>query len=227
MREIRLATLREILADVDNIRKSQGVYAALVYTLKIIKERLILTNDMIVFAHALKDSLPEVKSVEGLTIIEATVDDLHLFEPVKRPSEIIACRRSLERGETCLIALQDNRLAGCVWFTPVIDLAVNPYYLPLTSDEVYMYNLETLPDFRHQGIGSVLVNRLLQLTRERGYKYVLALVGTDNTVSINFHEKLGYQTVGGLIRVKLFRLIYFQYRPRMSKVRHIVKCLGV
>jgi len=223
----RLAILNEILTDINNIRKSRGIFSALVHMWKFIKAHLFYSKDNILFVRSLEDTLPDVRLVEGLTIREATVDDLHLFQSIKKPSEIMICKRLLEEKAICLIALKDKQLASYVWFASEVDPSVHLLYLPLAQDEGYSFDVYTLPAFRRQGVQSALHLRMFQLLRERGYRRVFTLVEVDNYASLRMDSKL-YQVIGRLIRIKVFRLIYFRYHPKLpGEARHIIKWLGI
>ena len=48
-----------------------------------------------------------------------------------------------------------------------------------------------------QGIGAILLERLIALCEERGFRQMIAVIGEPtNTASIRLHEKFGFQLVG-------------------------------
>jgi ribosomal protein S18 acetylase RimI-like enzyme len=52
--------------------------------------------------------------------------------------------------------------------------------------------ISTLPDCRGQGVGTMLMNRLFELLRERGYKRTSLSVQKNNP-AVRFYERLGYE----------------------------------
>jgi hypothetical protein len=91
----RLAAFNELIAEIGKTRESQGTFPALARVFKIIKAHLFLVSDAILFARSLDDTLPDVQLDDALTIREATMDDLVLFEPTSTPSEMMYIRTEL------------------------------------------------------------------------------------------------------------------------------------
>lgn len=71
-----------------------------------------------------------------------------------------------------------------------------PGYRRTAEDSVYV-------DVAAQGsgIGQALLQALLDAAPERGIQTIIALITSDNTVSLRLHEKLGFTRVGTLERV--------------------------
>ncbi len=63
----------------------------------------------------------------------------------------------------------------------------------------YSKTLETTvylhKDATHRGIGSMMVNHLVDLCREQGYHALIACITEGNEASVKMHEKLGFRQV--------------------------------
>ncbi len=63
----------------------------------------------------------------------------------------------------------------------------------------YSKTLETTvylhKDATHRGIGSLMVNHLVDLCREHGYHALIACITEGNEASVRMHEKLGFRQV--------------------------------
>jgi ribosomal protein S18 acetylase RimI-like enzyme len=57
---------------------------------------------------------------------------------------------------------------------------------------VWIENMGVHPDYRRQGIATILVRRLVQATREKGIEAIFSSVTADNQESIMLHAKLGF-----------------------------------
>jgi len=55
-------------------------------------------------------------------------------------------------------------------------------------------------DYQNMGLGTAMVNHLLDIARKKGVKKVFLLVNTGNTRAIHVYEKCGFQTEGRLIK---------------------------
>lgn len=223
----RLAAFNELIAEIGKTRESQGTFPALARVFKIIKAHLFLVSDAILFARSLDDTLPDVQLDDALTIREATMDDLVLFEPTSTPSEMMYIRTELAGEARCLIALKNGQLASYLWFTPQVVPSVHFLYLPLAPDEVYVYDGVTPPAFRRQGIQRRLHEWMFHLLRESGYRRALTLVGVGNYPSLQMDSTL-YRVIGRIVGIKVFRLMYFRYYPKVSgRPRRVTRWLGI
>jgi phosphinothricin acetyltransferase len=61
------------------------------------------------------------------------------------------------------------------------------------EDSIYVHH-----DFHRQGIGSRLLQALIDAAREEGLRSILANISADQTASIRLHEKFGFQKVAHL-----------------------------
>ncbi len=63
----------------------------------------------------------------------------------------------------------------------------------------YSHSLETTiylhKDATHQGIGSLMVNHLIDLCRAQGFHALIACITEGNEASVRMHERLGFKQV--------------------------------
>ena len=101
---------------------------------------------------------------------------------------------------------QDLNLPYLVAENESQDIVGYAYALPYNVRSGYRYTvLESVylnPDFTGQGIGRMLLERLIMETKERGFKQMLAIItGEPNSPSYMFHKKCGFEEVGHLRNV--------------------------
>ena len=75
---------------------------------------------------------------------------------------------------------------------------------PLDPSSVMIGRVVVLPEYRHQGLGTLVVSECERWAAELGYGRTV-LESRDNKVG--FYEKLGYKTVGNVIDGDTFRCI--------------------
>ncbi len=73
-----------------------------------------------------------------------------------------------------------------------------------TDDAVMIGRVVVLPEYRHQGIGSIVVTECEKWAAELGYRKAI-VESRDNKVE--FYKKLGYEAIGVLIPGDTFRCI--------------------
>ena len=73
------------------------------------------------------------------------------------------------------------------------------YVHPWKERAAYCHTYETTiylsPDVCHKGIGTQLMNRLIEECRARGFHSLIACITGENRASIRMHEKIGFHQV--------------------------------
>lgn len=82
-----------------------------------------------------------------------------------------------------LVAEKDGVLAGYVGSQSVLDGAD-------------MMNLAVAPEYRRQGVGEQLVDKLVEHLQQKGIIALLLEVRVSNTPAIALYEKMGFEQVG-------------------------------
>jgi len=83
------------------------------------------------------------------------------------------------------VAEHDSKIVGAAW-TRII-----PAYGHLDENTPELA-ISNLPEYRGKGIGTMLMNKLFELLRERGYKRT-SLSVQQNNPAVRFYERLGYK----------------------------------
>jgi len=79
---------------------------------------------------------------------------------------------------------EDGRILGYAYASPPYQRAA---YSWCAEDSVYL-----CPEARGRGLGKKLLSALEALTRLQGFQIMYAIVTQENTVSLAFHDKMGY-----------------------------------
>lgn len=92
------------------------------------------------------------------------------------------------KGQEVIVAEVDQHVAGFA------------YYTDFRKKEGYRFTVESTvhlhPDFHGKGLGTALMKDLIERMRSKKLRTVIAVIGSDNEVSIHLHEKLGFEKVG-------------------------------
>jgi len=100
--------------------------------------------------------------------------------------EIYIYVKDFGKADDCgVVAEHDGKMVGAAW-TRII-----PAYGNIDENTPELA-ISTLPDYRGQGVGTMLMNRLFELLRERGYKRTSLSVQKDNP-AVRFYKRLGYE----------------------------------
>ena len=153
---------------------------------------------------------PELRPVPGIIAREATVEDVRLFE-----DQALFLYR-FNQGHRCFVGIEEKtgKLTNYRWvnttaaFVPELER-----YLILRPDEAYIYDLNTLPEFRKRGIDAYTRHYTYSYLRDTGYRRGLAYIHGDNQPSLKAARHL-LQPIG--------RVLYLQFRgcaPIMFRAR--------
>jgi ribosomal protein S18 acetylase RimI-like enzyme len=104
-----------------------------------------------------------------------------IFEP-----EIYVYVKDFGLDSDCgVVAEHNGKIVGAAW-TRII-----PAYGHIDDDTPELA-ISVLPEYRGQNIGTMMMERLLELLREQGYKRTSLSVQQDNP-AVRFYKRLGYE----------------------------------
>ena len=63
-------------------------------------------------------------------------------------------------------------------------------------DEGYVTNIGVLPEYRKNGIGTKIVNKLIDFSIVKQLSFISLEVRVSNVVAINLYKKLGFEEQG-------------------------------
>lgn len=113
------------------------------------------------------------------------------------PPRLITCKPELQvylkdfgaqKDDHCLVAEADGRIVGAVWVRIMNDYGH-------VDDDTPSFALSLLPDYRGQGIGTALMQRMLEWLKECGYRQASLAVQKENYAA-RMYQKLGFEITG-------------------------------
>lgn len=87
----------------------------------------------------------------------------------------------------CLVAEVDGKIAGAVWVRIMDDYGHVDDQTPSLAISLY-------PEYRGQGIGTQLLNQMLDMLRQKGYPQVSLSVQKEN-YALRMYQKAGFEPV--------------------------------
>ncbi len=138
---------------------------------------------------AAETDLPEIQAIYAHHVLTGT----GTFEDVPPTLEEIteSFRRGTDRGWVWLVATDATGVLGYAYFTQFRDRSG---YRFAAENSVYIRD-----DVRGQGVGKVLVGRLVEAAEALGFRQMIAVIGdSENAGSVGVHASLGFRIVGTL-----------------------------
>lgn len=93
-------------------------------------------------------------------------------------------------------SLKEQEISLCAWpDTKSSRLSPPPItcHLRTHGRNVYLFSLETRPEYRRQGLTLTFLNRLVQILRRAGYHTLLLQVSGSNQAALKLYQKTGFQ----------------------------------
>ena len=94
----------------------------------------------------------------------------------------------VELGHPLWVAEAQGKLLGYAYASVY---RPRPAYRFTCEDTIYC-----APDAQGQGVGTALMNRVIEEARRFGFKQMIGVITAESTGSIRLHEKLGFRVVG-------------------------------
>jgi len=91
------------------------------------------------------------------------------------------------KDDNCVVAEHDNKVIGACWTRIMNDYGH-------IDDETPSFAISLYEKYRNHGIGTKLMNEMLNLLKEKGYKKTSLAVQKDNYAS-KMYEKLGFSII--------------------------------
>ena len=176
-----------LTADIQRAYLDGGAKIVLTRSLRKLVRPAFKTGILVFTEADLTQPLPVRQPVPGIVAREATIEDAGLFE-----DRALFLKRFNE-GHRCFMGIEEStgRLTNYRWvntsaaFIPELDR-----YLILRPGEVYIYDLNTLPEFRKRGIDAWTRYYTYNYLRESGFKKILAYIHGDNQPSLQASRHL-------------------------------------
>jgi hypothetical protein len=143
---------------------------------------------------------PKLQPVAGIIAREATIDDVRLFED---QAEFL---NRFNQGHRCFVGIEEKtgKLTNYRWVNTTAALVPElDRYLILKPGEAYIYDLNTLPEYRRRGIDAFTRHYTYSYLRDTGYKRGLAYIHGDNQPSLKASRHL---------LTPIGRVLYVQFR---------------
>ena len=123
----------------------------------------------------------------------------------------------LRRYEEFWTAQQDDKIVSYCWATrePVEIGEVRRLISP-RSNEVYLYDAFTFPEYRGQNLYPALLQRILAHSRQQGLHRALIFVLSDNVPSIRGVLKAGFREFQRVTYCNILGFSRYVYRPRLQ-----------
>ena len=130
---------------------------------------------------------------------ETELQDYVGFHSYPEPSTILS---RLRTGHRCFVARCKGRIVNAAWAVPNEEIGFSYFDAihrrvaeRLAPDEVYVYDVFTLPPFRGKNIVGVVFARMIRYFQDVGYKRMIVIVEPKNKASLRLMEKAGYRPV--------------------------------
>ncbi len=91
-------------------------------------------------------------------------------------------------ADYCMVADDNGRVVGAIWTRIMNDYGH-------VDDDTPSFAISLYKEYRGKGIGTGLMERMLELLREKGYKKASLAVQKAN-YAVKMYEKVGFKTIG-------------------------------
>ena len=95
------------------------------------------------------------------------------------------------KDDYCLVAESDEKIVGAVW---VRILSGEPRGYGYVDNETPEFAISLFEEFRNKGIGTKLMNKMIDYLKEKGYKQTSLSVQKEN-YAVNLYKKLGFEII--------------------------------
>jgi len=171
----------QFTADVERAWTEGGAHVLLTRSLKRLVRPVFKIGTLVFIECDLRKPMPERREVPGIVLREATMADVNLFE-----DRALFLKR-LRDGHRCFMGIEaaTGKLTNYRWVnSSAVYVPELKQYLLMKPGEVYIYDLNTLPEFRKRGIDAYTRHCIYSYLRDNGCTKIWAYVHGDNRPSL-------------------------------------------
>lgn len=140
---------------------------------------------------ATEADLPQILDIFNDAILHTTA--VYSYEPITLEDRQTWFRGRQAQGFPVLVAEKENQVIG---FSSYGTFRPWPAYGRTVENSIYIH-----PQCRGQGVGKLLLARLIEQAKAQGYHAMMAGIDSSNPASLRLHECFGFVQVGYLKEV--------------------------
>lgn len=138
----------------------------------------------------------DIREAEYGVLEEFLYEAIFIPEGVAAPSREIINKPELQvyiadfgkkKGDIGLVAEADNKIIGAVWVRIMNDYGH-------IDDETPSFAISLYRDYRNHGIGTALMQNMLEILKKKGYKQTSLAVQKAN-YAVEMYQKVGFEIV--------------------------------
>lgn len=137
----------------------------------------------------------EIKESEYPVLSDFLYEAIYIPEGVEKPPKSIILQPELQvyvsdfgkADDWCLVAEIKDKIVGAVWVRIMNDYGH-------IDDETPSFAISLYGEYRHLGIGTVLMKAMLKLLKDKGYKQASLAVQKAN-YAVGMYKKVGFDIV--------------------------------
>lgn len=143
----------------------------------------------------LKNLIREIKKQEYNLLDDFLYEAIFIPEGVEVPSKEITNQPDFQiyiadfgkQNDNCLVAECNGKIVGAVWTRIINDYGH-------IDNETPSLAISLFKEYRSLGIGTALMNRMIELLKSKGYKRVSLSVQKEN-YAYNLYKKVGFEII--------------------------------
>lgn len=163
--------------------------------------RASYAGKMVVFCCDLQQELPPATHAEPLTVecvhtlAELGSDRFRTMTAFWNPKLADRnIRERFSRGASLWLAMAGDDLAGYGW--TLQGATIEPYYFPLSQNDVHLFDFQVFPAFRGRGINPFLVTSILVALEREGHTRAFIEAAAWNDAQLASLRKTPFQLLG-------------------------------
>lgn len=138
----------------------------------------------------------EIKKGEYKYLEDFLYEAIYIPVGVEKPSRDIIKNKDLQvyiedfgnkKDDNCLVAVYENRIIGACWTRIMDDYGHIDNTTPSFAISLY-------EDYRGKGIGTELMEKMLELLKQKGYKQASLAVQKEN-YAVKMYKKVGFEII--------------------------------
>ena len=148
-------------------------------------------------------------------VVELTLADVDEYVSCNRIVTPAAFKKRITTGNRCYAVRRENQIVSACWVATDhvwVDFLLRDLFL--RKGGIYLYDSNTRPSYRGQGLSKGITAEILKWYQAAGYHHACSFIAPENRSQIRARTRSGFKRTAWILTLKIGRFHWDSFKDR-------------